>query len=126
MDRLSPEDEDKKKAIFEAMSARSRKRILDKGYENWDPFLMPKDPIDMRIAHQRKAASALVKDFMQICHPKGDINAYAQGAWEICMGIIGSDARHMGMYEFSCWYWEKVKGSGLGSKVCSPGDISGD
>jgi len=53
---LSPEEEKRKKAIFESMSARSRKRILDKGYESWDPFLMPNDPIDIRMAGQRETA----------------------------------------------------------------------
>lgn len=126
MDRLSPEEEEKKKVIFEAMSARSRKRILDKGYENWDPFLMPKDPLDMRIAHQRKAAAALVKEFLQTFSHEGDSNAYEQGVWEICVGIISGDDRYRGMYEFSYWYREKVKSGGLGRKGCSPGDISGD
>jgi hypothetical protein len=109
MSGLSPEEEKKKKAIFEAMSARNRKRILDKGYEKWDPFLMPKDPLDMRMARQREAAATLVGEFLQTCRQEGDSNAYAQGVWEICMGIIGDDDRHKGMYEFSCWYREKLK-----------------
>ncbi|MDO8786182.1 MAG: hypothetical protein Q7J12_08195 [Syntrophales bacterium] len=109
MSGLSPEEEEKKKAIFEAMSARSRKRILDKGYENWDPFLMPKDPLDMRMAQQRGAASALVREFLQTCRHEGYNNAYSQGAWEICMGIIGGDDRYRGIYDFSCWYREKLK-----------------
>ena len=38
MTELNPEEQ-KKKAIFDAMSERSRKRVLAKGYELWDPFV---------------------------------------------------------------------------------------
>ena len=113
MDRFSPEEENKKKAIFEAMSARNRKRILDKGYEKWDPFLMPNDPLDMRMARHRETASALAREFLQTCRHEGDTNAYAQGVWEICIGIIGDEDRYRGMYEFSCWYQEKLKEGNL-------------
>ena len=111
MDRLPPEKEEKKKAIFDTMSTRGRKRVLDKGYEKWDPFLMPKDPLDMRMAQQKEKASALVVEFLQTCRHEGDTNAYAQGVWEICTGIIGDDERYRGMYDFACWYREKLKGS---------------
>ena len=49
MNKISPEEEEKrKKAIFESMSSRRQKHILKKGYENWDPFQEPKDPIDIK------------------------------------------------------------------------------
>jgi len=110
---LSPEEEERKKAIFESMSARSRKRILDKGYESWDPFLMPNDPIDIRMAGQRETASALVRKFLQTCPQEEYSNAYGQGAWEICVGIIGNNDRYRGMYEFSCWYGKILKNGEL-------------
>jgi hypothetical protein len=37
MAKLTPEEEKKKRDLFEAMSPRSQKRILKKGYEEWDP-----------------------------------------------------------------------------------------
>ena len=58
---LTREEENQKKAVFDAMSARSRRRILDKGYENWDPFLKPKDPIDIRMAQHRESALSLMR-----------------------------------------------------------------
>ena len=109
---LTPEEEERKKAIFDAMSARSRKRILDKGYEKWDPFLMPKDPIDIRMGEQRETASALIGRFMQTCCHEEHSDAYGRGVWEICMGIIGGDDRCRGMYDFSCWYRDMLKAEG--------------
>jgi hypothetical protein len=106
---LTTEEEKKKKAIFAAMSARSRKRILVKGYEKWDPFLMPKDPMDIRMAQRRETALSLMRRFLQACPPEEYSNAYHQGAWEICMGMMGGDDRWRGIYDFSCWYRDILK-----------------
>ncbi len=107
------DEENKKKAVFDAMSARGRKRVLDKGYEEWDPFLMPKDPLDIRMAQKRETALSLMRRFMQTCDSEAYSNAYGQGAWEVCMGITGGDDRWRGIYDFSCWYREFLKKDGL-------------
>ncbi len=104
MSRLSPEEEKSKRAIFDGMSAKGRKRILNKGYDEWDPFQKPKDPLDMRIDKNRNTAVKLVKEFLQTCSHEKYSNAYGRGAWDICVGIIGDSERHTAMYEFSCWY----------------------
>jgi len=106
-------DEERKKAVFDTMSARSRKRIIDKGYENWDPFLIPKDPIDIRMAQHRETALSLMRRFLQTCPPEGCSKAYVQGVWETCMGIIGGDDRWRGTYDFSCWYRDFLKNGEL-------------
>jgi len=112
---LTIEEEMRKKAIFDAMSAKSRKRILDKGYEKWDPFLMPKDPMDIRMAQRKETALSLMSRFLQTCpHNKEDSNAYGQGAWEVCMGIISGDDRWRGIYDFSCWYRDTSKNGEIG------------
>ena len=109
MTGLTIEEEMRKKAIFDAMSAKSRKRILDKGYEKWDPFLMPKDPIDIRMDQCRETALSMMRRFLQTCPQKEYSNAYGQGAWEVCMGIMGGDDRCRGIYDFSCWYRDLLK-----------------
>ena len=109
MTGLTIEEEMRKKAIFDAMSAKSRKRILDKGYEKWDPFLMPKDPIDIRMDQCRETTLSLMRRFLQTCPQKEYSNAYGQGAWEVCMGIMGGDDRCRGIYDFSCWYRDLLK-----------------
>jgi hypothetical protein len=99
-----PEEEKRKKAVFDAMSAKSRKRILDKGYENWDPFLAPKDPIDIRMAQRRETALSLMKRFLRARPDQDYSKEYSQGAWEACMGIVGGDDRWHGVYDFACWH----------------------
>ena len=110
---FTTEEETRKKAIFDAMSPRSRKRVLDKGYENWDPFLKPKEPIDIRMDQRRETALSLMRSFLQACPHEEYSKAYGQGAWEICMGIIGGDDRCMGIYDFSCWYRDILKNGDL-------------
>lgn len=108
--RLSPEDEEKKKAIFDSMAPRRQQHILKKeGYDDWDPFIEPKDPIDIRKDKTRRTAIELAKEFLATCEKKNYSNAYGQGVWDICLGIINDDDRFKGMYEFSCWYRDLVK-----------------
>ena len=105
MRKLSPEDEERKKFIFDSMSPRRQKHILKKeGYDKWDPFIEPKEPIDMRKDKSRRTAIELAREFLATCKYEDYSNEYGQGAWEICLGIINNDDRYKGMYEFSCWY----------------------
>ncbi len=109
MSGLTTEEEERKKAIFESMSAKSRKRILDKGYEQWNPFLAPKDPIDMRMNQRRETALSLMRRFLHASPSEECSKAYCQGAWEICMGIVGGDDRAKGICDFCCWYRDILK-----------------
>ena len=105
MTRLSPEEEEKrKKAIFDGMSAKRQNNILAKGYDEWDPFQKPKDPLDMRTNKNKNTAVKLVKEFLLTCSHEKYSNAYGQGVWDICVGIISGDERYRAMHEFSCWY----------------------
>jgi hypothetical protein len=110
---ISPEEEEKrKKAIFDSMSPRRQKHILKKGYKTWDPFQEPKDPIDIRKDKTRRTTQMLVREFLQTkqLHEYG--NAYGQGVFEICLGIINDDERYKGMFEFSVWYSKLLKREG--------------
>jgi hypothetical protein len=102
------EEEQRKKAIFESMSAKSRKRILDRGYEEWDPFLAPKDPLDMTMNKRRETALSLMRRFL---HSRSEAcsKPYCQGAWEICLGIVGGDDRSKGISDFCVWYRDITK-----------------
>ena len=113
MKRLPPEQEERKKAIFDGMSARNKKKILDKGYESWDPFSQPKDPIDIRVDQGRRTAWQLAGDFLQTRSHEGYSNEYGQGVWEICTGIMSGKDRYRAMYEFSCWYQRLLENGDL-------------
>jgi hypothetical protein len=114
MRKLSPEDEKRKKAIFDSMSPRRQKHILKKqGYDRWDPFIEPKDPIDMRTEKSKHTAIQLAREFLATWDAQEYSNDFGQGVWEICLGIINDEDRYKGMYEFSCWYRELLKKQGL-------------
>jgi hypothetical protein len=113
MTAISPEEEEKrKKAIFDSMSPRRQKHILKKGYKKWDPFQEPKDPIDIRKDKTRRTTQMLVREFLQTKTSQEYSNAYGQGVFEICLGIINDDERYKGMFEFSVWYHKLLKREG--------------
>jgi len=113
MTKISPEEEEKRKrAIFESMSPRRQKHILKKGYEKWDPFLEPKDPIDIRKDKTKRTTQQLVREFLQTRSSEDYSNAYGGGVFEICLGIINDDDKYKGMFEFAIWYQELLKREG--------------
>ena len=111
MNKLSPEEaEARKKSVFDAMSPRRQKFITNKvGYDKWDPFQEPKDPIDIRKDKSKRTTQMLVRDFLQSRDLKEYSNSYGAGVLDICLGIINNDDRYRAMYEFSCWYQELLK-----------------
>lgn len=98
-------DEDKKKAVFDAMSPRRQKHILNKtGFDNWDPFEKPKDPIDIRRDKSNRTSQSLVREFLQSRSMEEYSNSFGRGALEMAIGIVNDDDRFVAMYEFSLWY----------------------
>jgi hypothetical protein len=111
---LSAEDKERKQAIFDSMSPRRQKHILEKmGYEDWDPFIEPQDPIDIRRDKAKRTALDLAREFLATCKKEGYSNRYGQGVWEICLGVFNDDDRYRGMYEFACWYRDFLQKQGL-------------
>ncbi|MGD8892872.1 MAG: hypothetical protein PVF94_07575, partial [Desulfobacterales bacterium] len=98
MKKISPEEEERrKKAIFDSMSPRRQKHILKKGYENWEPFQEPKDPIDIRKDKSKRTTQSLVREFLQTKNFEEYSNAYGRGVFELCLGLINNDDRYRGM-----------------------------
>ena len=109
----SPEEEKRKRAIFESMSQKRQKHILKKGYDAWDPFQEPKDPIDIRMEKTQRTTQMLVREFLQTRNRENYSNEYGRGVLDICLGIVNDDERSQGMFEFSLWYHELLKKEGL-------------
>ena len=101
--------EEKKKAIFDSMGKRGQKQILKNGYEEWYPFQEPKDPIDIRKDQTNRTSQELIREFLSNIDHDEYSNSYAQGAFEMCLGIINDDEKIKGMYEFSLFYVEILK-----------------
>jgi hypothetical protein len=97
-------EEERKRAIFDAMSPRNQKAIRKRGYDKWDPFQEPKDPIDIRKDKSQRTTQMLVREFLQTRSGEEYSPAYGRGVLEICLGIVNDEDRFRGMYEFSCWY----------------------
>jgi hypothetical protein len=108
----SRESDDRKKAVFDAMSPRRQKHILKKGYDKWDPFQKPKDPIDIRRDKTKRTTQMLVREFLQSRSSEGYSNAYGRGVLEMALGIVNDDDRFIGMYEFARWHQELLKREG--------------
>lgn len=112
MSDLSKEEAAQKRAIFEGMSPRRQKYILKKGYDKWDPFLEPKDPIDIRRDKTKRTTQMLVREFLQSRQNKDYSNQFSQAVLDMALGLINNDERYQAMFEFSCWYQELLKKEG--------------
>ena len=107
-------DSDRKQAIFDAMSPRRQKYILNKiGFDKWDPFEKPKDPIDMRRDKSRRTSQMLVREFLQSRPLDGYSNSYGRGALDMAIGIVNDDDRYLAMYEFALWHKKLLEEEGL-------------
>ena len=116
MAKLTPEEEKKKRDLFEAMSPRSQKRILKKGYEEWDPFMLPKEPLAYKLKQEAKGEKVTLDSGHELHeryfseHKLTDYSPeYVKGVLEISQGLFRGQDRYQGMYDFSCWYekWRK-------------------
>jgi len=110
---LTPEEERQKKAIYDKISPRRKKFIDRMGYDNWNPFDKPNDPIDIRTDATKRTTQQLIREFLQSREFDGKYDtAYASGALECALGIINKQDRVLGMYDFSVWYYELLKKEG--------------
>jgi len=107
------EAERRKKAVFESMSPRRQKHILKKGFEKWDPFQDPKDPIDIRTDKTKRTTQQLLREFLQTRSGEAQNNAYNRGALEMALGLVNEEDRFRGMYDFALWHRDLLKREGL-------------
>lgn len=101
---LTAEQEKYKRALYESMSPRRRKFIDRLGYENWDPYQAPKDPLDIRKDRTQRTLQELLREFMAECRPEEQDSAWQAGVKECALGIIQKDARFQGIFDFCLWY----------------------
>ncbi len=106
------EFEAQKRAIYEKISPRRRKFIDKIGYESWNPFQKPFDPIDIRQDPTKRTTQQLMNEFLG--SRKGHVSQgeYLKGAWEACVGLINSRERQIGMRDFVLWYTELLEKEG--------------
>jgi hypothetical protein len=107
------EAENRKKAVFDSMSPRRQKHILKKGFDKWDPFQVPKDPIDIRTDKTKRTTQQLVREFLQMRSGQAENNSYNRGVLEMAMGLVNEEDRFRGMYDFALWHRDLLKREGL-------------
>lgn len=113
MDKFTPEEKAaRKRAVFDAMSPRRQKHILKRGYDQWDPFIEPKDPIEIRRDASRRTASDLYHQFVADRGEGTLSSAYTQGVMEMTVGLINADDRFIAMYDFAGWYRDLLRREG--------------
>lgn len=113
MSEFSPEDAKKRKqAVFDSMSPRRQRHILKKGYDQWDPFEEPKDPIDIRKDPTRRTTQMLVREFLQSRSSEEYSSAYGRGVLDLALGMVNQEDYYRAMFEFSCWYRELLDKEG--------------
>ncbi len=110
MSEQSPEE--RKKMIFDSMAKKRQNHILKKGYDKWDPFEEPKDPIDIRKDKTKRTSQVLIREFLQSRTSEEYSNEYGIGALEICLGIINTEEKFKGVYDFAIWYNKLLKREG--------------
>lgn len=112
MSDLTPEEQRQKQAIYDQLSPRRRKFIDKIGFEKWDPFQKPFDPIDMRKSETNRTAKDIFREFMhgKEQHVSTEYNA---AVLEMAMGVINKWDKTRAAFEFCRWYDRIIKEEGL-------------
>ena len=118
--RQLTEDEEKlKRDLYEKIPPRRRKFIDRIGYENWDPFPEPNDPIEIRTDITKRTAQQLLQEFIryrkceaQLAGESDPCEAYIQGAMEAAIGVVNKQEKFLGVFEFATWYNKLLKKEG--------------
>lgn len=106
---FTPEEEEQKRLFYERMSPRRRKFIDKIGYDVWDPFEGPKEPMDIRVDTTKRTTQQLVREFLQSLGDDPHSNEYARGALECALGLVGREEKYQGIFDFCIWYHDLLK-----------------
>ena len=112
---LTPEQEASKREMYEKLKPRGRRYVDRIGYENWDPFMKPNDPLDIRQDVTKRTTQELIREFLQtVARTSGESysNEYAQGALQAALGIVNRDVTMIGTMDFCLWYVDLLKREG--------------
>jgi hypothetical protein len=113
MDNFTKEDiEERKKAIFDSMGKRGQKLIQKQGYEKWNPFEEPKDPLDIRKDITKRTVQELVHEFLQTRREETTSVSFGEGVLEIALALMAKNDKYRGMFEFSIWYADLLRKEG--------------
>ncbi|MEF2144869.1 MAG: hypothetical protein V3573_05440 [Desulfovibrionaceae bacterium] len=104
--------EAQKRAIYEKMSPRRRKFVDRIGYESWDPFAKPFDPIDIRRDITGHTAHELTNMFLESLGRKPEQD-YVDTVSEFNVTLVTIPDRVRPLFEFCQWYANLLQERGL-------------
>ena len=119
MKELTPEEEKQKRLIYESMSARGRKWVRKIGYDNWDPFMKPKEPPFMKEFDKKSDLPEsplelyhfFMKDRLETGQDEDYGEQYKQGLFEATQMIKQFEERLRAFSDFYLWYQAKKEQS---------------
>ncbi len=95
------------------MNPRRRKFVDRIGYETWDPFQKPNDPLDLRMDVSKRTTQQLINEFLREAARKGPYSKdYGKGAMECALGVVNKDEKYQGIFDFCLWYHDLLKKEG--------------
>ncbi|MDL2267765.1 hypothetical protein LJC46_07250 [Desulfovibrio sp. OttesenSCG-928-G15] len=106
---FSSAEEEQKRLFYERMSPR-RRRFVDRiGFDNWDPFEGPKEPMDIRTDITQRTVQELVRDFLNSVSQEMHGGEYSRGATDVALGIVAGQEKYKGVLDFCVWYHEMLQ-----------------
>ncbi|MDL2315918.1 hypothetical protein LJC59_02420 [Desulfovibrio sp. OttesenSCG-928-A18] len=104
------EDEIEQKRLFYERMPPRRRRFVDRmGFDNWDPFEAPKEPMDIRTDISQRTVQELVRDFLHSVSQAQHGGEYARGATECALGIVARQEKYQGVLDFCVWYHQLLQ-----------------
>lgn len=113
---FTPEQvEEQKRAMYERLSPR-RRRFVDRiGYENWDPYQAPFDPIDIRTDALGLTTHGLLSRYLATLPAPPDPD-YKQTLSEFMVLLVMNVEKVRPILEFSDWYNARLQERGISIK----------
>jgi hypothetical protein len=100
-----------KQEMYERLSPRQKKYVDRIGYDNWEPFQLPNDPLDIRRNKTGHTAQELALLFFR--DHGGKINEnYKASVTEFTIQLLAQPERCRPLYDFCLWYDALLKRQG--------------
>jgi len=112
-ENLSPEEiAARKQYMYEKMSPRRRKFVDRMGYENWDPFAAPFDPIDIRTDRSGMTSHQLTQRFIDESG-KSSNQEFIDAVNEFNVMLVMNFEKVRPVFEYCLWYAEHLRKRGI-------------
>ncbi|WP_285906898.1 hypothetical protein [Pseudodesulfovibrio pelocollis] len=98
--------------MYEKMSPRRRKFVDRVGFENWDPFAAPFDPIDIRRDKTGHTSDHLTQLFMRHCGKNAN-QEYVDAVNEFNVMLVMNFEKVRPVFDYCLWYADHLKKHGV-------------